>query len=178
MSTATHTSEESYGKLVAPRTIEIQRLLPGPIERIWDYLTKSDLREQWLAYGHMTPEKGSTLKLTWPLAKFSGERPEGIPTEHTLDSQIMEWNPPKKLAFTWNDGSIVTFELAPAGKRVLLKMIHKDITTRSKMVGVSTGWHAHLDKLVAVVSGEDGGVFWDQWKVHKADYEKRIPTEI
>lgn len=40
---------EDYGTVTGPRTIEIQRILPGPMERIWDYLTKDNLRRQWLA---------------------------------------------------------------------------------------------------------------------------------
>ena len=29
------TTIEPYGTLVAPDTLQIQRLLPGPIERVW-----------------------------------------------------------------------------------------------------------------------------------------------
>ena len=41
----------AYGELIEPTTLKIQRLLPGPIERIWAYLTDSDLRRKWLAAG-------------------------------------------------------------------------------------------------------------------------------
>ena len=42
---------DAYGVLTEPATLKIQRLLPGPIERVWAYLTESDLRRQWLAAG-------------------------------------------------------------------------------------------------------------------------------
>ncbi len=42
---------DAYGVLTEPATLTIQRLLPGPIERVWAYLTESDLRRQWLAAG-------------------------------------------------------------------------------------------------------------------------------
>jgi uncharacterized protein YndB with AHSA1/START domain len=42
---------DHYGVLSEPATLTIQRLLPGPIERAWAYLTESDLRRQWLAAG-------------------------------------------------------------------------------------------------------------------------------
>jgi uncharacterized protein YndB with AHSA1/START domain len=44
-------SLDTYGALIEPTTVKIQRLLPGPIERVWAYLTESDLRRQWLAAG-------------------------------------------------------------------------------------------------------------------------------
>ena len=34
----------AYGVQTEPATVRIQRLLPGPIERVWAYLTESDLR--------------------------------------------------------------------------------------------------------------------------------------
>ena len=43
------TAPDAYGVLTEPATLKIQRLLPGPIERVWAYLVESDLRRQWLA---------------------------------------------------------------------------------------------------------------------------------
>jgi hypothetical protein len=31
------------------QAVRFERLLPGPIERVWDYLTKPDLQRTWLA---------------------------------------------------------------------------------------------------------------------------------
>ena len=49
----------AYGVLTEPSTLTVQRLLPGPIERVWGFLTQSDLRRQWLAAGDMTMEVGA-----------------------------------------------------------------------------------------------------------------------
>ena len=41
---------DPYGALIEPLTLRIQRLLPGPIERVWAYLkyqTKSFLTQSW-----------------------------------------------------------------------------------------------------------------------------------
>jgi len=38
-----HVSPDGYGALTEPATLKIQRLLPGPIERVWAYLTESNL---------------------------------------------------------------------------------------------------------------------------------------
>jgi uncharacterized protein YndB with AHSA1/START domain len=42
---------DPHGALIEPATLQIQRLLPGPIDRVWAYLTQSDLRRQWMAPG-------------------------------------------------------------------------------------------------------------------------------
>ena len=34
-----------------PATVRLERLLPGPIERVWAYLTEADKRATWFAGG-------------------------------------------------------------------------------------------------------------------------------
>ena len=66
--------------LTEPATITIQRFLPGPIERVWAYLTESDLRRQWLAAGQMEMKVGAPFELVWrnnELTNPPGKRPEG-----------------------------------------------------------------------------------------------------
>ena len=36
---------------IEPGTVKMERLLPGPVERAWAYLTESDKRATWLAAG-------------------------------------------------------------------------------------------------------------------------------
>jgi len=57
----------SYGVLIEPATLKMERLLPGPIERVWAYLTQSDLRSQWMAAGDMpmTIDPTHRLAITW-----------------------------------------------------------------------------------------------------------------
>ncbi len=73
------TAPDSYGVLIEPATLQIQRLLPGPIERVWSYLTDSDLRRQWLASGLMEQKVGAKCDLVWRNDEFSnpGTRPAG-----------------------------------------------------------------------------------------------------
>ncbi len=56
---------DAYGVLIEPTTLKIQRVLPGPIERVWAYLTESDLRRKWLAAGEMEMKVGSSSEFTW-----------------------------------------------------------------------------------------------------------------
>ena len=57
-----HSAIDAYGVLIEPTTLKIQRLLPGPLERVWDYLTDSDLRRQWLAAGPMQLKVGAPFE--------------------------------------------------------------------------------------------------------------------
>ena len=75
---------DAYGVLIEPATLKIQRVLPGPIERVWAYLTESDLRRQWLAAGEMEMKVGAPVELVWrndQLTNPPGQRPPGISDE-------------------------------------------------------------------------------------------------
>ncbi len=52
------TTIDAYGHLSAPTTLTMQRLLPGPVERVWAWLTESELRAKWLAAGEMPMSAG------------------------------------------------------------------------------------------------------------------------
>lgn len=95
---------DRYGVLTEPATLTIRRLLPGPVERVWAYLTESELRRRWLAAGAMVPEVGAEFELVWRNDGLSGQpstRPEGFGEEHRLQCRITELDPPRRLAFTW-----------------------------------------------------------------------------
>jgi uncharacterized protein YndB with AHSA1/START domain len=170
---------DSYGVLVDPVTLRIQRRLPGPIERVWAYLTESDLRRQWLAAGEMEMKVGASFELVWrnhELTQPPGEPPAGYSDEHRMESRITELDPPRRLAFEWGGTGGVTFELEPQGDEVLLTVIHRRVTERSTLVGVSTGWHKHLDMLVARLTGAEPEPFWDGFGKLKAEYDRRTPA--
>jgi uncharacterized protein YndB with AHSA1/START domain len=176
----TVTMEQDFGTVTGPRTIEIKRLLPGPIERIWDYLTKSELRKQWLASGDMELKVGAEFTFTWrneELATEPGNRPEGMRKEHSALMKITACEPPRKLAYIFGDNGEVSFELTPAGDKILLTLIHSKAPNRGTMLGVGAGWHAHLDVLVAVLSGTQAKPFWDNWASLKPIYDSRIPAD-
>jgi uncharacterized protein YndB with AHSA1/START domain len=172
---------ETYGVLTEPATLTIQRLLPGPIERVWAYLTESNLRRKWLAAGDMELEVGAPFEFVWRNGELNDEpteRPPGFSEEHRMKSKITEVDPPRKLSFTWQGSGDVTFELTPAGKRVLLTVIHRRLPDRSMLLKVAAGWHMHLDVLVARAEGKRPAPFWDGWsRLHK-EYDRRIPVDV
>jgi uncharacterized protein YndB with AHSA1/START domain len=172
----------AYGNLIEPATLQIQRVLPGPIERVWAYLTDSDLRRRWLADGTMEMKVGSTVDLVWrndALTNPPGQRPAGFPTEHSMQSRITALDPPRKLAITWgaNGDGEVTFELMPRGDKVLLTLTHRRLPAeRATRLNLGAGWHMHLDILLARITGAEPPPFWDGWLRLKREYDRRMPT--
>lgn len=171
------TSLATYGILSEPETFTIERLLPGPIERVWAYLTQSELRRKWLAAGEMTLRVGEPFEFVWRNAELTdppGEPPAGASEEHRLTSEIVELDPPHRLGITWGTTGGVTFALEPQGDEVLLTVTHRRVTERTVLLNVSAGWHAHLDTLVAVMRDAKPAPFWDAWSRLRMDYERRI----
>ena len=170
-------SPDAYGALVEPTTVKIQRLLPGPIERVWNYLMKDELRRQWLAAGVMEEKVGAQFELVWHHDDHDkGKRPPGVDAEKRMKSRITALDRPRKLAFEWEGTGDVSFELEPRGDEVLLTVTHRRLPTRGMMLGVSAGWHAHLDRLVAHARGTAPPPFWTSWSKLREDYDQRLPA--
>lgn len=170
---------DAYGVLTEPATLTIQRILPGPVERVWAYLTESEMRKKWLAAGDMEMEVGAPFTFVWrndELSDSPGRRPSGFQEESRMQSRITELDPPRKIAFTWEGSGDVSFELEPQGKEVLLTVTHRRLPDRATLLGVSAGWHAHLDILAARATGTEPKPFWDAWSRLRKEYERRIPA--
>ena len=170
---------DGYGVLTEPATLTIQRLLPGPIERVWAYLTESELRRKWLAAGEMEMTVGAPFELVWrndELTQPPGQRPPGFGPEHRMQSRITELDPPRRLVITWGQSGDVTFELEPRGNLVQLTLTHRRLPDRGTMLMVGAGWHMHLDILVARASGKEPTPYWDGWTRLRQDYDRRLPA--
>jgi uncharacterized protein YndB with AHSA1/START domain len=133
-------TRDNYGTLIEPATLKIQRLLPGPIERIWAYLVESDQRRKWLAAGTMELKVGAPFELVWrndELTDPPGKRPDGFAAEHRMPGHITALDPPRKIAFTFQNDTEVSIELEAQGRDVLLTLIHYRLPNRNFMLGVS-----------------------------------------
>jgi uncharacterized protein YndB with AHSA1/START domain len=174
-----HAHRNGFGTLTEPATLKIERLLPGPAERIWAYLVDSEQRRKWLASGTMG-KVGTNFELVWrndELTNPPGKKPEGFGEEHRATCRVLEFDPPRRLAFTFGNTGEVSFELAPKGSDVLLTVIHSRLPDRNTMLMVGAGWHMHLDILVARARAEkDPEPFWDGWSRLKVEYDKRLPA--
>ena len=169
--------EDRYRLLSEPATLTIARLLPGPVDRIWAYLTDSDLRRQWLAAGAMEASVGAPVELVWrndELTDPPGTRPDGFGEEHRMLCEVTRIDAPRLLSISWGSTGGVTFTLEEKGDEVLLTIVHKRIEDPEVRLNISAGWHAHLDVLEARVSGSPAAPHWDNWTRLRAEYAERL----
>lgn len=169
--------EQHYGVLTEPTTMLLRRQLPGPIERVWAYLTEGELRQQWLAAGDMTLQTGAAFELVWhndALSASPSERPEGFPEESRATCQITALEPLRKLSFIWPGVGDVTFQLEPAGADVILTVTHRRLADKAMTLLVGAGWHMHLDILSARLNGTAAPSFWSGWQRLHREYEQRL----
>ena len=171
-----HAEVDDYGTISEGSTLTIQRWLPGPVERIWTYLTDSDHRRKWLAAGEMHLAPGAALELVWrndELSDPSDQRPAGFPEEQRMASHVIAVDPMRMLTIAWGKGD-VTFELTPKGDKVLLTLTHRGLDDRGARTMIAAGWHMHLDILLARVSAKNTKPFWSGWARLRDNYEQRL----
>jgi uncharacterized protein YndB with AHSA1/START domain len=167
--------------LIEPGTVKMERLLPGPVERVWAYLTESDKRATWLAAGEFDLRLGGAIRLEFDnnklpndkdaLAKYEGKG------KHTFDGRITRLEPMRVLAYTWmwNGGETdVTYELTPRGKDVLLTVVHRRLQPRELALSVMSGWDVHTGILADVLNGVEPRPFWTTHSKLEGEYAARV----
>jgi len=158
---------------VAPEVgaISFMRVLPGPIERVWAYLTVSEKRGKWFAFGPMELRAGGRVELHFLHANLfprrSSRHRSAINNTKEVTRAIGRVNrcePPRLLSFMWakesGDDSEVAIELIPCGENVLLVLTHRRLGDRGTMVSVASGWHTHLGILIDHLDGRVPPPFW------------------
>lgn len=182
------TANDSPVQFTGPGEVRLVRNLPGPIERVWAYLTEPDKRATWLARGPFEAKTGGRITLEFHNSKLSAPG-DKIPAKYAADCQdgcnftgrVVRCEPPRVLVHTWGEAdgseSEVTFELAPDGGRVRFTLTHRRLgDNRAMLVGVSAGWHTHVAILVAQLEGTPAPSFWSTHTRLETDYEKLLPT--
>jgi uncharacterized protein YndB with AHSA1/START domain len=174
-------SNEQYGKFTGPAEVRLVRTLPGPIERIWDYLTDPVKRARWFAGGPMELRPGGKVRLDFRHKNIApDETPAEDHKEHhdpgvSMTGIVTRCEPPRVLAFTFgSEGeSEATFELTPQGKNVLLVVTHRATGgDLPYMADFASGWHTHLNHLIALLDGAPRPPFWPVHAKLRVDYEE------
>lgn len=164
-------SENTLATMTAPGTIVLKRLLPGPIDRVWAYLVEPELRKKWIAAGVMDLTPGGAYEYIFDHELLS-ETKEAVPEKYkddchpgmSMTGRIIEVDPPKILHMSWADGSEeaseVKFELEEQGSGVMLTLTHMKLFDNGLLVGVSAGWHTHVDIMEDNLRGDTPRPFW------------------
>jgi len=114
-----------------PRVVRMERLLPGPIEKVWQHLVDPARARTWLANDvELEPEVGGDVTLRLE----DGEVVRGT---------VTRFEPPHVVAYTWGRGE-VHFELSRRQDGVLLVLTHKRVSSTSARTP-----RAHLCKAAA-----------------------------
>jgi uncharacterized protein YndB with AHSA1/START domain len=178
-------TNDQYAQFPSPGEIRIMRTLPGPIERLWGYLTDPEKRSRWFAGGPMELKAGGKMELLFRHKEIApGEVP---PAEYAemhesgwrMPGTVLRCEPPRLLSYTFDENSDVTFELIPQDKEdksILLILTHRcrgeDIKS---MAGFAGGWHSHLTILLALLEGTATPPFWSTHAKLKAYYQAQLP---
>ena len=172
-------STSKMGTSTEPGTVRLERLLPGPIERVWAYLTESDKRATWFASGAFDLRVGGKADLHFDHSNISSEK-----TPDEYKSKKSDWSetitrvePLRLLSYTFGPAgpeSEVTFELEPRGRDVLLVITHRRVVDRKTMVNVAGGWDAHVGILADRLNGVEPRPFWTTHARLKGEYEVRL----
>jgi uncharacterized protein YndB with AHSA1/START domain len=150
--------------LVEPGTVKLERLLPGPVERVWSYITESDKRATWLAAGEFDLRVGGRVRLEFDNDRLSGdgEKRQGR-GQGRFEGVITRLEPMRLLAHTWkfeSGDTEVLYELKPRGKDVLLVIVHRRLDGTPLPAGVMSGWDVHSGILSDLLNGVEPRPFW------------------
>jgi uncharacterized protein YndB with AHSA1/START domain len=178
-------SNDQYGQFNGRAEVRLVRTLPGPIERIWEYLTDSEKRSRWFGGGMLEQRAGGKVEFVMVHKKLAPN--ETPPPEYakvqdpgvTFEGRVLRCEPPRLLAYTFgSDDSEVTFELTPQGKQVLLVLTHRTrgAEEEAELTNYAAGWHTHLALLVAELEGAPRPPFWATHAKLKPEYEKLRST--
>ena len=165
------------GAILDLHTVEFKRLLPGPIDLAWDYLTKPELLKTWFNDVTLEPRVGGAIEVRFGKEGSCSGGVHGV---------IREFRRPHVLSFSWNqrraqpDGSsksmdegVVRFELAERGDKVLLTLHHTGIPTK-ELPNYGGGWHAYVDSLESRLSGKGAIDAMETFQHLRPRYEDKV----
>lgn len=163
--------------LVEPGTVKLERLLPGPVERVWAYITESDKRAKWLCAGDFDLRVGGKVRMEFDNNSLSSDKnapPKYKGREkHGFDGVITRLEPLRLLTHTWtwdSSDTEVTYQLTPRGKDVLLTIVHRRIQGRDVTASVMGGWDVHTGILADILNGAEPRPFWKTHSRLEAEY--------
>jgi uncharacterized protein YndB with AHSA1/START domain len=175
-----------YGELLDESTVRFERLLPGPVARVWAYLTEGEKRARWLCGGDVEAGEGGHVDMHFHNASLSRSTHNDIPRpdkyvdrpeKMSFAGKVTRYEPMKLLEHTWefeNENSLVRYELKEEGDRVRLVLTHRRLETGDTVLGVCGGWHTHLNVLEDILNGDTLRGFYRMQERYEEEYRDRL----
>jgi uncharacterized protein YndB with AHSA1/START domain len=145
-------------------TVTLVRDLPGPIERVWAFLTDRKLLARWFSDGIVADAVGGAVRF-----------------DMGAEGRITAYDPPRLLEYTWNErnlargpilDTVVRWELVEAGNRVRLTLTHTRLS-ELEAVGHGAGWHTYMDRLSASLEGREPPQIRERFADLQSEYGQR-----
>lgn len=144
------------------KLIKHQFFFSHPVETVWEYLTKSELMEQWLMKNNFQPIVGFEFEFrTSPIPSLNFD---GI-----FYCKVLEIIPFQKLSYSWRSGSgegkitldsVVVWQLQPTDKGTEVFLEHKGFAKKENLEfynGLNQGWIEKLDKISDLLNAAQHG---------------------
>jgi uncharacterized protein YndB with AHSA1/START domain len=144
--------------------LTFERRLAHPVERVWRAVTDPAELGHWFpsaVRGELAP--GGTLTFDFP------------GSDMTLEGEVVELEPPRRLAFTFGD-DVLRIELEAAGEGCLLRFtcLFDDAQRAARD---AAGWHVCLDLLETHLAGAatdaPGSEPTPEWRELYESYQRR-----
>jgi uncharacterized protein YndB with AHSA1/START domain len=129
-------SEATLLKAGARPVLRFERQLPRPPEEVWRAVTDPIEMRTWFP----TRIEIEHWKVGAPLAHHFDQH-----DIEPLSGTVLEWDPPRRVSFTWANDTI-TFELAPAEGGGTLFVLTEELDANHAARNAA-GWEACLDRL-------------------------------
>jgi uncharacterized protein YndB with AHSA1/START domain len=138
--------------------------IAAPAEKIFQALTSGDLLMRW-----WNGEGGPCRVKVWEFEPRLGGRVRHVAydpagqmkvngvTEFEIQGKVVEFDPPKILAYTWRANfhslplhdTLVRWQLSPVADGTLVKMTHSQLKPISDAAGYAQGWPGVIASLIA-----------------------------
>ena len=145
-----------YLELDGRPAVRFERLYPHPVDRVWMAITDPEELVAWFpSRAVIEPRVGGSVS-------FSGD-----PYSDTLTGEVLAYDPPTRLAFTWGENEL-HFELEEVGVSACRFVLTDFLDVTTAAARNASGWTVcvgELDKLLAGTRGngphaEDTPPFW------------------
>ena len=125
-------------------------------EKVWDYLTKAELMQQWLMKNNFQPVVGFDFE-------FRTNPIPSLDLDGIMYCKVLEIVPLKKLTYSWKAGpgngvitldTIAVWTLESKDNGTELKLIHSGFKKEniSIFTGMHNGWNQNVQKIIALLN--------------------------